>query len=94
MDTVHIRTPHIVIISEVNEFVRVSFVGFMSFKFLNRIIILCLIQIELILEFVLERKPEGPIAVVRFDILLNNLLSQATLQGKVAEAIGVSLVRF
>jgi len=92
--TVHIRTPHIVIIIEVNEFVRVSFVGFMSFKFLNRIVILCLIQIELILEFVLERKPEGPIAVVRFDILLNNLLSQATLQGEVAEPIGVSLVRF
>jgi hypothetical protein len=66
----------------------------MSFKFLNRIIILCLIQIELILEFVLERKPEGPIAVMCFNILLNNLLGQATLQGEVAEAIGVSLVRF
>jgi len=93
LDTVHIRSPHIVIIIEVNELVRVSFVRFMSFKF-PRILILCLIQIELILEFVLECKPEGPIAVVCFDILLNNLLSQATLQGEVAEAIGVSLVRF
>ena len=75
LDAVHIWTPHIIIIIEVNELVRVAFVGFMNFNFLDRILNMALIQIELILELILESKPEGPIAVVSFDILLNNLLS-------------------
>ena len=54
---------------------RVAFVGFMNFNFLDRILNMALIQIELILELILESKSEGPIAVVSFDILLNNLLS-------------------
>ena len=75
LDAVHIWTPHIIIIIEVNELVRVAFVGFMNFNFLDRILNMALIQIELILELILESKSEGPIAVVSFDILLNNLLS-------------------
>jgi hypothetical protein len=55
---------------------------------------MALIHIILILELHLECLPDGPIAVVSFIILLNNLLSQATVQGEVAEAIGVSFVRF
>jgi hypothetical protein len=55
--------------------VRVALVGFMNFNFLDRILNMALIQIELILELILEGKPEGPITVVSFDILLNNLLS-------------------
>jgi hypothetical protein len=55
---------------------------------------MALIHIVLILEFHLESLPQGPIAVVSFNILLNNLLSQATVQGEVAETIRVSLVRF
>jgi hypothetical protein len=75
LDAVHIRTPHIIIVIEVNELVRVALVGFMNFNFLDRILNMALIQIELILELILEGKPEGPITVVSFDILLNNLLS-------------------
>jgi hypothetical protein len=74
--------------------VRVALVGFMSFNFPDRIITMALIHIILILELHLECLPDGPIAVVSFIILLNNLLSQATVQGEVAEAIGVSFVRF
>jgi hypothetical protein len=74
--------------------VRVALVWFMSFNFPDRIITMALIHIVLILEFHLESLPQGPIAVVSFNILLNNLLSQATVQGEVAETIRVSLVRF
>ena len=55
---------------------------------------MALILIELILELNLEIMPERPFVLANFDISQYNLLSQTTIQGKEAEAIGFSIVRF
>jgi hypothetical protein len=55
---------------------------------------MALILIELILELNLEIMPERPFVLANLDISHYKILSEATIQGKEAEAIGFSIVRF
>ena len=74
---------------------RVALVWFMSFNSSpDRIVIMALIHIILRLELLLETLPERPFSVACFNLIIKTLLSKATVQGEIAEAIGVSLVRF